>query len=187
MMNKKKDSILCSARFLMVLSLALVFGNVACGVRKKGTMQTQDQTLKASQENGDVLIMVERMPNFPGGIDAMIKYIGDNLRYPVEAQRVGAEGRVGIRFVVDVTGKIVDADLMHENISFPNQQDYIVWTSTDKTGKQQTNITKLSDVKKQMIDEAKRVILTMPAWEPGMQDGKNVAVYFTIPISFRLR
>lgn len=34
--------------------------------------------------------------------------------------------------------------------------------------------------------EAIRVIKAMPAWEPGKQNGKAVAVYYTLPIVFRL-
>jgi len=37
-----------------------------------------------------------------------------------------------------------------------------------------------------LSEEALRVVKAMPAWKPGMQAGKNVAVYFTQPISFRL-
>ncbi len=37
-----------------------------------------------------------------------------------------------------------------------------------------------------LSDEAVRVLMTMPKWKPGTQDGKNVPVYFTIPISFKL-
>ncbi len=35
-------------------------------------------------------------------------------------------------------------------------------------------------------EEALRVIRKMPRWNPGMHDGRAVAVYYTIPVSFRL-
>lgn len=35
-------------------------------------------------------------------------------------------------------------------------------------------------------DEALRVVRCMPKWKPGMQDGKVVRVFFTLPITFRL-
>jgi protein TonB len=35
-------------------------------------------------------------------------------------------------------------------------------------------------------EEASRVIKSMPKWSPGRQNGRNVRVYFTMPISFRL-
>lgn len=37
-----------------------------------------------------------------------------------------------------------------------------------------------------MDKEAKRIVENMPKWNPGKQDGKNVAVYFTLPINFRI-
>ncbi|HRO41524.1 MAG TPA: TonB family protein [Flavipsychrobacter sp.] len=35
-------------------------------------------------------------------------------------------------------------------------------------------------------EEAKRVVMKMPKWKPGKQNGKAVKVYYTLPISFRL-
>lgn len=36
-------------------------------------------------------------------------------------------------------------------------------------------------------EEAKKVVAKMPSWTPGKQNGKNVPVYFTIPIAFKLK
>jgi TonB family protein len=44
----------------------------------------------------------------------------------------------------------------------------------------------LKDVPMGCGEEAKRVVLSMPKWKPGMQNGKKVSVYYTLPISFRL-
>lgn len=35
-------------------------------------------------------------------------------------------------------------------------------------------------------EEAKRVVMKMPKWKPGKQNGKPVKVYYTLPITFRL-
>lgn len=53
-------------------------------------------------------ITVEDMPRYPGGEEAMQKYVADNLKYPETAQKAGMQGRVTIRFVVGQTGKITD-------------------------------------------------------------------------------
>lgn len=55
---------------------------------------------------------VEQMPEFPGGLSEMNKFIGDNLRYPVVAQEAGISGRVTIRFVVTKTGEISDVTVV---------------------------------------------------------------------------
>ena len=49
---------------------------------------------------------VEQMPTFPGGEAELMKFIRDNLKYPVIAQENGIQGRVILRFVVSKTGTI---------------------------------------------------------------------------------
>lgn len=54
----------------------------------------------------------EVMPQFPGGIADMYKYIGDNLKYPAIDQEMGTQGRVIIQFVVGIAGEIKDVKVM---------------------------------------------------------------------------
>lgn len=48
----------------------------------------------------------EQMPEFPGGERALFEFINRSLIYPIEAQRLGIQGKVIIRFVVEKTGSI---------------------------------------------------------------------------------
>ncbi len=48
----------------------------------------------------------ETPPQFPGGDNAMINYIYDNLRYPQEAYDENIQGRVVLQFLVDKTGSV---------------------------------------------------------------------------------
>lgn len=50
--------------------------------------------------------MPERMPEFPGGPDAMHHYINDHLTYPEEAKEKKIQGKVYIQFVVEKDGSI---------------------------------------------------------------------------------
>lgn len=50
--------------------------------------------------------MVEQMPTFPGGQEALLKYITSNLRYPTIAQENGVQGSVICQFVVDRDGSV---------------------------------------------------------------------------------
>ena len=50
--------------------------------------------------------VVEKMPQFPGGMQALMKYINDNIRYPEEAKAAGITGRVTVQFVVNKDGSI---------------------------------------------------------------------------------
>ena len=54
---------------------------------------------------------IEQKPAFPGGDEALYKFIGENLRYPVIAQENGDQGRVQVSFVVSETGKITDVKI----------------------------------------------------------------------------
>lgn len=47
-------------------------------------------------------------PRFPGGEEACMKFIADNLRYPAEAAEKGIEGRVYVQFTIDSLGHVVE-------------------------------------------------------------------------------
>ena len=51
-------------------------------------------------------VFVEEMPEFPGGTDALLKFVGENLRYPEEAQNNNIQGRVILKFVVNPDGSV---------------------------------------------------------------------------------
>ena len=55
---------------------------------------------------------VEQMPQFPGGQEALMKYLSENVRYPVIAQENGIEGRVICSFVVERDGSITDVQVV---------------------------------------------------------------------------
>lgn len=72
------------------------------------------QTVQAQQEEAQsdqVFMMVEEMPQFPGGEKALREFITSNIRYPKEAQENGIQGRVYVTFVIDTLGSVVDAKI----------------------------------------------------------------------------
>ena len=60
----------------------------------------------------EVFAVVEEMPRFPGGDAALLQYIGKSIKYPVEAQASGMQGRVIVSFVVNKDGSICDAEVV---------------------------------------------------------------------------
>lgn len=92
------------------------------------------------------------MPAFPGGQDALRRWLSRNLR-PQEGQEEGRRIKVVVRFVVGPTGAIDHIQL------------------TQEAGEPYDN-------------EVLRVVKKMPAWKPGQQDGRPVAVWFSIPVIF---
>lgn len=60
------------------------------------------------EEEQKVFDVVEEMPSFPGGQAELMKYLHDNIRYPVVAEENGVQGRVILTFVVERNGSITD-------------------------------------------------------------------------------
>jgi len=60
------------------------------------------------EEENKVFDIVEQDPQFPGGNAELMKWIKDNLNYPVVAQENGVQGRVTVGFVVEKDGSITD-------------------------------------------------------------------------------
>lgn len=51
-------------------------------------------------------VIVKEMPEFPGGLPALLKYVGDNLKYPANAQNNNIQGKVILKFVVNRDGSV---------------------------------------------------------------------------------
>ena len=60
------------------------------------------------EEEQVIHIRVEKMPEFPGGQEALNRFLVRNIKYPLLAQENGIQGRVICQFVVNSDGSIVD-------------------------------------------------------------------------------
>ncbi len=60
----------------------------------------------------EIFVVVEQQPEFPGGTTALMKFLGDNIKYPVIAQENGIQGRVITNFVVERDGSISDVQVV---------------------------------------------------------------------------
>ena len=120
-------------------------------------IQAPVEVVEEEEEEEVVFVIVEDMPEFPGGQQALFKYLSDNVKYPTIAQENGIQGRVICQFVVNKDGNIVDVEVVRSGGD----------PSLDK--------------------EAIRVIKSMPKWKPGKQRGKAVRVKYTVPVNYRLQ
>lgn len=57
-------------------------------------------------------VMVEEMPEYPGGDQAMYKFIAENIVYPFEAKENNIQGKVFISFVIDTVGKVTEVKII---------------------------------------------------------------------------
>ena len=96
------------------------------------------------------------MPEYPGGEKALSKFVENNINYPQDAIDQDTEGTVNVSFVVDEKGKVLNPSV---------------------TGKPAGH---------GLDEEAVKVVKQMPAWKPGMVNGKPVKTRLALPVTFRL-
>ncbi len=97
----------------------------------------------------------EVMPEFPGGEEALVRFLQKNIRYPQQLLMSGVQGTVYLGFVIDKAGNITDIKVLKG--------------VTDAF---------------QFSEEAVRVLKKSPVWKPGMQGGHLVSVSYSLPVTF---
>jgi TonB family protein len=97
--------------------------------------------LEVATNPEEVLSYAEVMPEFPGGMPEMIKFLQENMIYPEEMKENGIEGRIYVQFVVTKTGSIEEVTiakgingLNHEAIRLVKQMPN--WKPGTNYGKQ---------------------------------------------------
>lgn len=72
-----------------------------------------DPALTSSQPNNDkIFTAAEQQAEFPGGNTALMKWLGNNIRYPKEAQQKNIQGRVLVKMVIEKDGSIGQASVV---------------------------------------------------------------------------
>ena len=144
--------------FIAIIALGLSLSNdVLAQSNHEEILPPAEKPVVVEQEKDVPFVLVEQMPKFPGGENAMFKYISDNIVYPKAAQKSGIAGTVYIFFIIDKKGNVTSTEVRR-----------------GVKGGEELNA------------EALRVIKEMPQWEPGYQNGKPVSVQLTVPIKFTL-
>ena len=95
-----------SKHFNLIMS-----GEINNGTHNKkisSSSYSKDFKIKDPKVENKVFESVEEMPSFPGGMSALMKYLADNVKYPVDAQENGLQGRVVVSFVVERDGSITN-------------------------------------------------------------------------------
>ena len=130
---------------------------------------------------------VDEMPEFPGGEEALYRFLIEHVKYPAIAQEMGVQGKVIVQFVVQADGQIADVET--DKLLSANGLAEIVKTTRkkDMTDEEIKAVDAQNNALESLKTEAVKVIKAMPRWKPGKKDGKPVNVRFSLPISFRLR
>ena len=126
MINRKRSQTTSVFKYLLILPLflAIVTANQCCTHQqplqseiekvfpKPSEVQTKDSSTTASETSETPLEVAEIMPEFPGGTEALLSFIKDNLEYPQKAIDEQTEGRVIVQFVIDKTGKVSSPEVI---------------------------------------------------------------------------
>lgn len=94
------------------------------------------------------------MPEFPGGMSALLDFIQKNLQH----SKADSTARVIIQFIIDEEGNDEEGNIVKSII--------------------------LRNITPELDKEALHVVGLMPKWNPGKQNGKAEKVRYTIPITF---
>ena len=126
-----------------------------------------------------VFSVVEKMPEFPGGMQALMTFLASNVKYPAIAQEAGVQGRVLVKFTISKTGKVKDARVIR-GIPAISAPEPVLESEKEMYEKK-------AEAAYQINTEALRVVESMPDWIPGQQKGQAVNVSYTVPINFKLQ
>jgi len=168
MMTKKRSKTLANIKLLMVVPViaAVMIFISSCSQSNKPADAAIEMApppppppppAAEAQSDDAPFAEVDVMPVFTGGDAALMEYIAKNTKYPENAKTKGIQGKVIVRFAVEADGSIDQVSI-------------------------------LKGVDPELDQEAFRVVGTLPDFEkPGVKDGKNVAVWYMIPINFALK
>ncbi len=139
------------------------------------SVPTQAIAYAPFKDDVNVYELAEHQAEFDGGLAAFFKYLDTNVKIPPEAQKVQADGRVFLSFVVNVDGSISNVTV--------RRYAYFKRADDGKTVELSAEIDqKLIEALNQA---AIRVIKAMPKWKAGKQGEQAVRSVFSMPIIFK--
>ncbi|MBC8111362.1 MAG: TonB family protein [Verrucomicrobia bacterium] len=81
--------------------------------KSRDMAKTQAERANGEREQAnEVFTQVEVMPEFPGGMSELSKYLTKNIEYPFMANKVNISGKVYVSFIVNETGNIENAEIV---------------------------------------------------------------------------
>lgn len=118
MMNKKKSNDaghIKYALFVLPAFALLVAGNISCSQDASQTEDAKEEVVAPvspeakeapadSTAKEEVFMVAEQMPEFPGGMKEMLKFLQENVKYPENAMKNNVQGRVIVQFVIEKDG-----------------------------------------------------------------------------------
>lgn len=142
---------------MLTLPVAFKLGDVPTVAVDAPEGKNEVVDVKITAVDEEIYQVVEQVPEFKGGMGALMKYLSSNINYPQEAKDKNIQGKSLIRFVVEKDGSITDVEVAR------------------------------SSGNDLLDQESMRVVKSMPKWNPGKQSGRAVRTRFVLPVMFRLQ
>lgn len=120
---------------------------------------TAPKVLEKPKDNAEPIVPYKKLdqkPSFPGGMEGLLKFMQNELRYPEEAKIIRAEGKVLVDFYIEKDGAVSNIKVLRS-----------------------CNVPALDE-------EALRAVSQMPNWSPGMLNNQPVRSGMALPITFKL-
>ena len=111
--------------------------------------------------NGNIDTQIKYLENLSPGectLNSLNNYLNKNLKYPSILKDAGIEGKIFVRYTINTEGNVTDVEVL-----FGEREN------------------------KQLREEAKRLISTLPKFNPAKKRGKAISTQYTIPITFQLQ
>lgn len=133
MLNRTRTSNIMISKYLMfipVVALLLLFSNCANNKSEqdKAAVETTETASTVAPENAtepkaetnvtenkddsEVFNVVEHMPEYPGGVKELMKFLSSTIKYPANAEKNKIEGRVIVEFIVNKDGSLSDVKVV---------------------------------------------------------------------------
>ena len=80
--------------------------------QKEVSSQTSAQKKSVGSNDEDTFMVVEEMPEYPGGMSNMMKFVASHIKYPIEAVEKKIEGRVIASFIVQTDGTLANIEIV---------------------------------------------------------------------------
>lgn len=107
------------------------------------------------QKVHEARVIADQIAEYKGGVSALLAFLNENIKYPVEAKAAGVSGRVIVSFTIGADGSVSDV-------------------------KVRKGVDEALDA-----EAVRVVKLTSGQWEPASNDGVPVATVYTLPVSFK--
>ncbi|MBR6249700.1 MAG: M56 family metallopeptidase [Bacteroidales bacterium] len=133
MMSRRKSSRWTLAKALYVLPIAafamVAFAQISCSENKDEDSENIDSEITSPEDlvdakaievkdgkiykspEDEIFKIVEDMPKYPGGQEALQIYLSEQVKYPENAIKRQVEGRVFVSFVIDKEGYVTDVKM----------------------------------------------------------------------------